>query len=97
MVTTTQRIVAGICGLLTTAGLVVVAVLWGRDGVEAVSWVATVAALLVAVLTLWVTLTGPGGGGGGSPSLRFTAKAKDNARVYQAGGNLTVPSDDRRP
>ena len=82
-VTTTQRIAAGICGLLTTAGLVVVAVFWGRDGIETVSWVATVAALLVAVLTLWVTLTG-GGGGGESRSLRFTAKAKGDARIYRS-------------
>jgi hypothetical protein len=85
--------VAGVAGLLVTAGLIVVAVVWGRDGVEAVSWVAGVASLLVAVLTLWLTLPGAGGGGSGGRSQRFTARAEGNARVFQAGGDIRAPGD----
>lgn len=33
--------------------LVVATVMWGRDGVEAASWIAGVASLFVAVVTCW--------------------------------------------
>jgi hypothetical protein len=89
-VTTTRRWVAGVVGVVVTAALVVVAIVWGRDGVELVSWLAGVASLVVAVVTLLVTV--PSGGGGGSGAgrvLRFRAKARGEGQVFQAGGNIT--------
>ena len=76
--------------MVVTAALVVVAIVWGRDGVELVSWLAGVASLAVAVVTLLATV--PSGGGGGSGAgrvLRFRAKARGEGQVFQAGGNIT--------
>lgn len=76
-------------GAVVVAGLVVAAVVWGRDGVEAASWLAGVASLLVAVVTLLVTVPSGGSGSVAGRVLRFRGRARGNGQVFQAGGNIT--------
>ena len=67
-VTTSRRWVSAILGGLVVTGLVVAAVAWGCDGVEAAGWLVGMASLLVAVGTLQVTVPSSGSGsvaGGG--------------------------------
>ncbi|GAA2471226.1 hypothetical protein Ahu01nite_079230 [Winogradskya humida] len=65
------------------------AVGWGRDGVEAASWLAGVASLLVAVVTLLVTVPSGGSGSAVGRVLRFRGRASGDGQVFQAGGNIT--------
>jgi peptidoglycan/LPS O-acetylase OafA/YrhL len=88
-VTTSRRWVIGIVGVVVVAGLVVAAVVWGRDGVEAASWLAGVASLLVAVVTLLVTVPSGGPGSAVARVLRFRGRASGDGQVFQAGGNIT--------
>lgn len=78
-------------GAVVVAGLVVAAVVWGRDGVEAASWLAGVASLFVAVVTLLVTVPsgGPGSGSVAGRVLRFRSRVSGNGQSFQAGGNIT--------
>lgn len=84
---------SAIVGLLLTAALTVVAVLWGHRGVELMSWLAAIGSFVVGVLTLLVTVPRRSGGGRG---LRFSARARDHAQVFQAGGNITKSGNSRR-
>jgi hypothetical protein len=88
-VTTTRRWVAGVVGAVVTAALVVAAIVWGRDGVELASWLAGVASLVVAVVTLLVTVPSGADGSGSGRMQRFRAKAQGEGQVFQAGGNIT--------
>jgi hypothetical protein len=88
-VTTTRRWVTGVLGVVVAMGLVVVAIVWGRNGVELMSWLAGVASLVVAVVTLLVTVPSLSGGSGTGRMQRFSAKARDDGQVFQAGGNIT--------
>lgn len=81
--TRTQRYVFVAVGLLVTGGLIVVAVVWGRRGVELVSWLAGVGSFLVAALTLLITVRPSGGP---ARVFRLSARARDDAQIFQAGG-----------
>lgn len=81
---------------MLVAGLVVAAVVWGRDGVEAASWIAGVASLLVAVATLLITVPS-GKSGPGKRAQRFSGRAQDNGQVFQAGGDITNAGNNRPP
>jgi hypothetical protein len=50
-----------VCGaaLLITGGLVVAAVVWGRNGLELLSWLAGIGSLFVAVATAFLTAPAP--------------------------------------
>jgi hypothetical protein len=78
-----------VLGVLVAAGLVVVAIVWGRNGMELVSWVAGVASLVVAVVTVLATSPSRSGASETGRMQHFLAKARDDGQVFQAGGNIT--------
>ncbi|MFG3687839.1 hypothetical protein [Micromonospora sp. NPDC047740] len=80
-------------GVLVVVGLVVAAIAAGRRGVELVSWLAGVGSFVVAVVTLFVTIPKDSSAG---RLLRFSARARDNSQVFQAGGNITGSGNSRR-
>lgn len=92
--TTTQRYAFVAAGLLVTGGLIVVAVVWGRRGVELVSWLAGVGSFAAAILTLLITVRPSGGT---ARVLRLSARARDNAQVFQAGGDISTGDIRRQP
>ncbi|GLW35650.1 hypothetical protein Areg01_85850 [Actinoplanes regularis] len=56
---------------------------------EAASWLAGVASLLVAVVTLLVTVPSGDSGSAAARVQRFRGTARDQGQVFQAGGNIT--------
>ncbi len=76
-------------GAVVTAGLVIAAIVWGRDGVEAASWLAGVGSLVVAVVTLLAAVPSGDSGSAVGRVLRFRGRARDQGQVFQAGGNIT--------
>jgi hypothetical protein len=94
------RAVCVIAGAGLVIVLVVVAIMWGLKGIEVASWIAGVAALVVAVVTLYVTWPRHDDATPPRNAPRDTnqiAIAEDRSSVYQAGGDITLGGDRNRP
>jgi hypothetical protein len=92
-VTDMRSAVVSVAGVLVVAGLVVAAVVAGRRGIELVSWLAGIGSFIAAVAALSIAAPKTSGLG---RMLRFSARARDNSQVFQAGGNITNAGNNPR-
>jgi len=82
------RWLGAISGALVVGALATTAVIWGRQGLEVLSWLSGVGSLLVGVITLRFAVS-PRRERRAGTEQQFSARLDGDGRINQAGGNIS--------